>query len=338
METTWFKSHRSLIARIAIGLLAGIVVIQSFFLYQQYRAHRETQIQSAKLLTTFLQRDTAETSNVHGVSIRLQNVRFKWSQDVYIDVGNMTVRAVPIRDSTVVFDRLDSFVLRLQQSVVEIPPKVLEGMFNESVFNYPNSKLRDFTVAIEEEGGEQQVRLAGKVNMVMWVPFTMNAHLSVDRATNTLVISVAALKVFGLPATKLIKWTPIRLANLVALPANNSLMVDGNRIMVKPFGLFPPPRVNGRIQSVTVEPNQIRLVFAGEAIPAPKSDAKNYVYLRGGTSQFSNIQLLSTNVLIMDQHPSDPFIFSVQHYSDMIPKSQIDAHDTRAIRVSMPDS
>ena len=44
-------------------------------------------------------------------SIRLQNVRFKWSQDVYIDVGNMTVRAVPIRDSTVVFDRLDSFVL-----------------------------------------------------------------------------------------------------------------------------------------------------------------------------------------------------------------------------------
>src|SRR5262245_56030088 len=174
--------------------------------------------------------------------------------------------------------------------------------------------------------------------MVLWVPARLNTHLSVDRATNTLVIEVAALKVFGLPATKLIKWTPVRLANLVALPPNNSLMVDGNRIMVKPFGLFPPPRVNGRMESVSVEPNQIKLVFAGKPIPAPESAAKNYVYLRGGTAQFQNIQLLSTNVLIMDQHPSDPFVFSVKHYKDMIPKSQIDARDTRAIRLAMPDS
>jgi hypothetical protein len=338
MGTAWYTSHRGLIARTAIGLLVLLLAIESTFLYQQHRAHEAAEIGSAKLLTTFLQRDTAETSTERGVAIRLQNVRFKWSKDVYIDVGNMAVRAVPIRDSTVIFDRLDSFVLRLQQSVVSIPPQVLQGMFNESVFNYPNSKLRDFKVAIERETGGQQVILRGKVNMVMWVPFTMNTHLDVDRSTNTLVISVAALKVFGLPATKLIKWTPMRLANLVTLPPNNSLMVDGNKIMVKPFGLFPPPRVNGRIQSVSVEPNQIRLVFAGAPIPAPKSEAKNYVYLHGGTAQFANIQLLSTNVLIMDKHPSDLFMFSVQHYSDMIPRSDIDARDTRAIRLSMPDS
>jgi len=338
MGTTWFTSHRSLITSVVIGLLAALLAIESFFLYQQHRAHRASQVETAKLLTTFLQRDTAETSTENGIAIRLQNVRFKWSDDVYIDAGNMAIRAVPIRDSTVIFDRLDSFVLRLQQSVVTIPPKVLEGMFNESVFNYPNSKLRDFTVNIESESGGQEVILRGKVNMVVWVPFTMNTHLSVDRATNTLVIDVAALKVFGLPATKLIKWTPVRLANLVALPPNNSLMVDGNRIMVKPFGLFPPPRVNGRMESVSVEPNQIKLVFAGKPIPAPESAAKNYVYLRGGTAQFQNIQLLSTNVLIMDQHPSDPFVFSVKHYKDMIPKSQIDARDTRAIRLAMPDS
>ena len=202
MGTTWFASHRNLITRVVIGLLVALVGIESYFLYQQHRAHREAQVQTAKLLTTFLQRDTAETSNAPGIAIRLQNVRLKWSDDVYMDAGNMAIRAVPLRDSTVVFDRLDSFVLRLQQSVVAIPPKVLEGMFNEAVFNYPNSKLRDFTVNIEPESGGQEVVLRGKVNMVMWVPFTMNTHLDVDRKTNTLVISVAALKVFGLPATK----------------------------------------------------------------------------------------------------------------------------------------
>jgi len=45
------------------------------------------------------------------------------------------------------------------------------------------------------------------------------------------------------------------LERLIALPPNKSLLVDGNRIMVKPFGLFPPPRVNGRLASVEVGDN-----------------------------------------------------------------------------------
>ena len=121
------------------------------------------------------------------------------------------------------------------------------------------------------------------------------------------------------------------------MPPNNSLIIDGNRIMVKPFGLFPPPRITGTMSDVTVDGDGIRLKFAGKSIHAPESSARNYVYLRGGTSQFGNFRMLDTDVLILDQDQSDTFTFSLLHYADLIPKSNVEVHDTKSVRITMPD-
>src|SRR5438093_10782655 len=102
--------------RWAIALLLLVVAFESFLLYQQRAAAREVQAQSAKLLTAFLQRDTTQASGAPGVPIRLQNVRFKWSDKVYIDAGNMAVRAVPLEGRTSQFGNfrmLDTDVLIL---------------------------------------------------------------------------------------------------------------------------------------------------------------------------------------------------------------------------------
>jgi hypothetical protein len=334
----WVGRHRGLLMGAIIIILLLVVVAESFLLYEQRTAVHATETQSAKLLTTFLKGDTAQGSSASGVPIRMQNVRFKWSDRVYIDTGNIAVRAVPVEGSTVNFDDLSSFHLILQQSVVQIRPDVLEGMFNESVFNYPHSKLRDLKVTMEESDNERVVRVKGSVNVGVWVSFSMTTHLSVDTKTNTLVLDVDHLKVLGLlPIAHLIKWKPFRLENIISLPPNKSLIVDGNRMMVKPFGLFPPPRIDGTMSKVIVDDKGIRLAFAGRPIPAPESSAKNYVYLRGGTSQFGHLRMLDTDILILDQDPADPFVFSLVHYADMIPRSKIDVHDTKSVRVTMPD-
>lgn len=156
---------RSPVAGVAIIVLLLIVLVESFILYEQRSANRATEAQSAKLLNTFLKGDTTEASGSSGVAIRMENVRFKWSDKVYIDTGNMAVRAVPVQGSTVDFDDLNSFHLTMQQSTVLIRPEVLEGMFNESVFNYPHSKLRDLSVKLTREDNERIVRIAGKVNV-----------------------------------------------------------------------------------------------------------------------------------------------------------------------------
>ena len=199
--------------------------------------------------------------------------------------------------------------------------------------------MRDLQVLIgKDDHGIPSVELRGKVNVVAWLPFTMYTHLSVDTRSNTMVIEVDHLKLLGLiPATKLIRWTPLHLDRLIALPPNKSLWVDGNRIMVKPFGLFPPPRINGTIASVTVGATAISIAFAGDAIPAPKSVAKNYVYLRGGTSQFGRFRMVDTDILILDGNQANPFAFSLLHYAELLPRCVVTLPDAQSAQLTMPD-
>jgi hypothetical protein len=334
----WFSRHRRLVTRAAFVLLLAVVAVESLLLYLQRSVNQEIEAQSARLLGTFLERDTVETARSPGVAIRMENVRFKWSDKVFVDTADMAVRAVSNQGNRVDFDDLDSFVLLVQRSEVRIRPDVLEGMFNESVFNYPESKLRDLKVSLTESDGDRVVRVTGSARVVLWIPFEMKAHLRADTATNTLVLETNHVKALGiLPVTALVKFEPFQLQHLISLPPNQSLLVDANRIMIKPFGLFPPPRINGRISKVTVEEAMIRLEFAGEPISAPKSAAKNYVYLAGGESRFGSFRMAPTNVLLLDQDPRDAFVVSLRHYADLIPRSTIEMPDVRSVRVTMPD-
>jgi hypothetical protein len=215
--------HRGLVIALFVLMLV-VIAMEGFFLYQQSVVSRASQGQSDRLLTTFLQGDTAQATAGASVHIR--------------------------------------------------------------------------------------------PDVVAWVPFTMYAHLGVGTLTNTLVIA---------------------LDRLIALPPNRSMMVDGNRIMLKPFGLFPPPRIDGKIASVAVGDQVVRITFAGDAIPAPVSSARNYACLRGGTSQFGRFRMTDTDLLIVDHNQANPFVLSLLHYADMIPRSTVVMPDTRSARITMPD-
>jgi len=327
---------------VLFGLLALVALFEGYLLYQQSVAHRVTKAQQDKLLNTFLKGDTAQVAGGGSIHIRLQNVRFKWSEQVFIDAGNMAIKAVPVKGGVCNFDDLESFHLTLQQSAVRVRPSVLAGMFNEAVFNYPGSKVRDFDVTIDhgddDDGKEKLVVLSGKASMVAWIPFKMYVKLGVDKKNNAMIIRVDHLKVFGhVPATKILHLGPFHLDKLISIPPNQSLLVNGNDILVKPFGLFPPPRITGQLEDVKIHDSDVEIDFSGEAASAPRSSVKNYVYMSGGVAQFGKFRMYDTDVLIVDRDQSDWFAFSVAHYADMIRKSAIDVRDLRAITVSMPD-
>jgi hypothetical protein len=91
------------------------------------------------------------------------------------------------------------------------------------------------------------------------------------------------------------------------------------------------------MSGVTIEDDGIRLRFAGPSIPAPEASAPNYVYLKGGTSEFGRFRMADTDILILDEDPADPFVFSLAHYAAMLSKSTLEVHSTGSIRVTMPD-
>jgi hypothetical protein len=336
--SAWFCRHTRALTCSTIAILLGVIGVETFLLYQQAGANRQVELESARLLDKFLQQDTVSTVSASGVPIRLANVRFHWSEKVYIDTANLAVRATPVDGAVVNFDDLDSFVMAIEESEVRIRTKVLEGMFNESVFNYPGSKLRDLALSIKDDEGERVLHLKGRIRTFLWMPFKMDARLRVDRATNTLVMEGSHVRLLGfIPITKIIRFEPLQLENMLSLPPNRSLMLDANRMMIKPFGLFPPPRVSGRMADVAIDADGIRLTFSGRKIPAPEVNARNYVYLKGGASQFGSFRMLRTDILIVDQDPGDSFVFSLKDYAGMVPASRIEVNDTHSARVTMPD-
>jgi hypothetical protein len=334
-------SKKTIIVGAVIALLSLSLLAESFIIWEQRRVSKAIEAENAEAFGRFLKKG-AVADNQRGTDILFRNVRFCWSQAVCVNARQLTATAEPFAGKRKTnFDNLNSFLVRVHNATVLISPKTLQGMFNESVFNYPDSSLRDLTVTINQVAGANRVKLGGSLKYILWIPFEMDTVLKVDSQTNTLVIAVEDLKVFGiLPAKWLLNFRPFNLEKLLTLPPNQHLIVHQNQMMVKPFGLFPPPRIDGKIASVTVLPQWIELQFAGTD-PAfhqiPQPSASNYIYLQGGNTQFGKIGMLGTQVQVIDRDPRNIFQFSLLNYLSYLPQSEVQLTEAGGAVLQMPD-
>lgn len=338
MATVRHQRSRLLVGT-AIVMLLLVIAAETAIIIAQREANRHIEAQSERALAGFLHQE-AIAKGGPGTDLLMRNVRFCWSRQVCILTDRLSATAIPFQSARpVVFDNLLSFMVRVHRATVLISPKTLEGMFNESVFNYPGSTLRNLTVGIRSMDGRQNILLAGSLKYFLWIPFEMETRLSVDRKTNTLVIAVNRLTVFGfIPATWLIDLKPFNLDKLMTLPSNRYLTVRRNLIMVKPFGLFPPPRIDGRMSAISVTPRLIQLQFDGEE-PAyrPIIHNGNSIYLQGGSTQFGRLQMIDTRIQVMDADGADSFNFSLLNYLAYMPQSRVALQKDGAVIVNMPD-
>lgn len=323
-------------------LLLLIIAAETAIIVVQSQANKRIEAQSQQALGTFL-KSGQQASGAIGTDLLMQNIRFCWSKQICINTDRLTAKAVPTGgQSEVNFDNLTGFLVNVNNATVQISPQTLQGMFNESVFNYPGSTLRDLRVTIAQAGGNNHVKLAGALKyLFLWIPFEMDTNLSIDRKSNTLVIAVNDLQVFGIiPATWLIEFKPFNLEKLLTLPPNNHLIVRQNLMMVKPFGLFPPPRVNGTISDIRVTPKLISLSFSGPSKtfqPMPDASAKNFIYLDGGRTRFGRLGMINSQVQVIDQNPGDLFQFSLMNYQDYLPNSTVKLQPNGSVKVTMAD-
>lgn len=331
------KRYR-IISGILFVLLVLIIAVETFIILEQRRVTQQVEARAAQAYGRFMKEGQPASGSV-GSDILLRNVQYCWSREICINTDHLTATAIPINGgSDIVFDDIKSFIIKVHNGQVRISPKTLQGMFNESVFNYPGSNLRNLSVGIQKAGQANRIKLAGSLKYFLWIPFEMDTNLSVNRATNTLVISVYKLTVFGfIPATWLIQLKPFNLDKLLTLPENRYLTVRHNLMMVKPFGLFPPPRIDGAMGSITVLPKLIQLSFIGNEPDITSNASVNSITLKGGNAQFGRIRLLHANVEVNDLNPNNAFRFSLLDYLDYLPRSQVKLQKDGSVVLSMPD-
>jgi hypothetical protein len=334
-----YKDKRyKVVSGLVIALLLIIIAVETVIILEQRRVTQQIEARTEQAYGRFLKQGQSASGKL-GSDILLRNVQYCWSQEVCIHTDQLTATAVPVdSDRPIVFDDLTRFIVQVHNGRVRISPRTLQGMFNESVFNYPGSNLRNLTVNIQKAGQENRIKLAGSLKYFLWIPFEMDTNLSVNQTTNTLVISVYKLTVFGfIPATWLIQLKPFNLDKLLTLPENRYLTVHRNLMMVKPFGLFPPPRIDGKMADITVLPSLIQLSFIGNEPRMASSGSSHSILLKGGNAQFGRIQLLDANVVVNDQNPGNDFRFSLLGYLDYLPRSHVKLEPDGSIVLDMPD-
>jgi len=334
------QDSKSVLMGIILFVLFGTIAIETVMLLVQEDVHRKIEAQSEQALGRFLKQGHP-LSAIGRTILLLKNVRFCWSEKVCVNTERMTAGVIPVSGQEVNFDDINRFIVNVQNADVLISPTTMEGMFNESIFNYPGSKLRNLRVEIIQAGRQNHIKLSGSLKYLLWIPFEMDTDMHVDHKTNTLVISVNTLHVFGfIPATWMIELKPFRLEKLLTLPPNRYLTIHQNVMMVKPFGLFPPPRIDGQMSGIEVTPNMIMLHFRGNDMGFPKlpiPGAQNYIYLVGGTTQFGPFKMLGTQVQVIDQNPGNLFRFSLMNYWHYVLLSRMQIQQNNAMVLWMPD-
>ena len=281
-----------------------------------------------------------------GAYMNLKNVRFFWTEDLFIETDSMSAKAVPLPpNSAVDFDNVDAYRLEIMNGQADRALPTLQFILNKIVFSYNGSPLRNLKIAASPETGGSAGRklvIQGELSFVFWLSFEMIADLKLDAEKNVLYIDSEGVTALGMPfAGDLLSSIGLDLEALVPVPKASPLQLTGNRMIVDPYRLFPAPHFSGQLTRVGLELDRVTLTFSDPrriqfpALPVPESKSGLYIYQ--GDVKFGKLRMIDTRLQMVDTDPSDRFDFFARNYHQQLIRSDIRIGMDRSVVARVPD-
>src|SRR5581483_378900 len=257
----------------------------------------------------------AEPERDTPVQVQMRNVALHIDADTVVFIRRLRGVMVPTKPGGFpVFDDKHSFVVRIDSGEMAMSADSLSRLLNGYVFAYEGSPLKKLRV----ETVGRQLKMTGSIHKGVSVPFTILADARVDEGR--LRLHTTSIKALGIPARGLLSFFGLELDKLVQVRSDRGVSVDGDDLVIDVARLLPPPRVEGRLQAVRIEPGRIVQVFGpGTQAPLrPPVPDTNYMYYRGGTLRFGKLTMADADMELIDEHPEDPFDFFQDRYNDQL--------------------
>ncbi|MCP5511019.1 MAG: hypothetical protein H7A24_04015 [Leptospiraceae bacterium] len=286
-----------------------------------------------------------QTSSRKGSFMLSKNVKFRSKENVYLNIEELIGELIPLGTSEIVnFDDINSFLINCHSGTVYVPREVIETLVRDYIFNYPEPALRLESIEFPpQKDGENIILARGELKFVIWLNFLLKGRVSVDPEDNSITVIAEEITSVGTSYAKdLLGLVGLDIQKLIPIPEGRGLEIIQNKIKVKPFGLFPPPQLNGHFEDVGVRKGMLYLKLSSEEkilFPPPvDKSAKNYIYLYKGDVKFGRLMMVDARLQIVDQDPSDLFDFSIENYYQTITLGGT-AHLflDKSVKVSMPD-
>ena len=287
------------------------------------------------LLATFAVSPAADDTPIE-VQVQMRNVRLRVDETTVLQVVRLRGTLVSTRRGhPPVFDDKDSFIVRIDSAQIALSMDSLTRLLNTYVFHYDGSPLKNLTVTTDGP----RLKLKGTVHKGIDLPFTIVADPSVD-ADGALRLRAHSIKTLGIPAKGLLAFFGVELENLVNLQGRTGMRVVEDTMVIAPGALVPPPRIEGRLQAVRVEPTRVVQIFGPGSLPPltlPDRSMRNYMYYRGGTLRFGKLTMSDADLALIDANQKDAFDFYQDRYERQLVAGYSKNTVAHGLKVYMPD-
>lgn len=280
----------------------------------------------------------------------LKNVKFRYTEDVFVNIHDLLGESEPNKPNKYVdMNDVTSFTIHVLSAQCSLVPEVMDNLFNNYVFNYEGSPLKDVKNSIiETEVNGQKVaklKVSGMMKMGVWIPFEMISRCGLDKSTNSMTIETEKIKSMGFPYVKnLMDVSPIKLENLMSIKPGRGLFIKGNTLHVEAVNITPPPKMRGTILEAKLNAKNNCVDLKIGDVNAPKveysllvPDAKNYMYIFKGDVIFGKNLSSDGRLQLIDTDPSDYLDYYLRKYLKQMEKGVIHMREDASLVVDIGD-
>jgi hypothetical protein len=269
----------------------------------------------------------------------MQNVELRLDDTVVMQVARMHGEVLPGRSGAAPsFDDRTSLVMRVEGGEAAISTAAFSDLLNRYVFTGDDTPLSDIRVTAEGDHLKQEATLHKGVP----VPVEMTGTLDVV-PDGRVRFRPETLKAAGVPSKGLKDLLGLEMEDLVRRNAARGVTIEGDDMLMDVGKMVPPPRMQARAVAVRIEGDRVVQTFGpfggGKAsnAPHPSSDARNFIYYRGGVLSFGKLTMRDVDLEITDEDPADPLDFSLDHYYDQLIAGETRNLQDRGLLAVVPD-
>jgi hypothetical protein len=268
------------------------------------------------------------------VSLHVQNGLFHVMDDVMLTVPRLDAWMIPQRGQIVSLDSKKSFILQINSGETYLKAEDLTSLLNDYLLPHAKAPIKKITVTFVGD----HIFIKGDLHKILDIPF--EGEGSVGLADDTDIrMHFTQLKVAGVLKKGVLDALGVKLSSVAQPRKPSRFYIEGDDIILPINALFPPPRIVGKLTSVSIKGDNLVQVFGPPdvKIPQPPTAAANFLYFRGGRMKFGKITMDDVDLELVDKDTGAGFDFSLDHYAEQLEGGYSKSLPSGGLVAFMPD-
>lgn len=249
--------------------------------------------------------------------IYMRHVIFRVLPNVALDIDTLDGLMAQVHAGQVIsLDDPNSFTLEMQSARTSISSRDLSALVNSYILPRSGAPIRDLDMKLNPD---QTVSVSGKFHKVIDLDFESTATLQATPQGN-MRMHLFDMRVGHILHQSILDFLGVKVAKF-AQPKNAQVFrMEGNDMIFPISEMFPPPRVEGKLQSLSIVNGRLHFIFGGTpaASFAPPEPAPNYIFFHGGPMRFGRLTMTPVDMELVNLKPADAFEFSLAQYFQQI--------------------